>query len=97
MPFSFADFEKLFESALEAGADDVSEEDEQFEVYRYNLVVVVLVFALALAAQLTLPLLSPFFSNLDLPLLVTIYFALARRAPTHRHLLPGRFAQNTLK
>ena len=26
------DFEKLFESALEAGAEDVSEEDEQFEV-----------------------------------------------------------------
>jgi transcriptional/translational regulatory protein YebC/TACO1 len=26
------DFEKLFETALEAGADDVAEEDEQYEV-----------------------------------------------------------------
>ena len=56
-------------------------EREKIEVYRYNWFAVIFVTAAALAAQWTLPLLSPFFSNFDLPLLVTIYFALARRSP----------------
>ena len=54
---------------------------EQFEAYRFNLLMVGLVIALALAAQLALPLLSPYFTYIDLPLLVTIYFAMARRSP----------------
>ncbi len=56
-------------------------EREKIEVYRYNWFAVIFVTAAALAAQWTLPLLSSFFSNFDLPLLVTIYFALARRSP----------------
>ena len=54
---------------------------EQLEVYRFNLIFVGLAIGLALAAQLVLPLLSPFFTNIDLPLLVTVYFAMTRRSP----------------
>ncbi len=57
------------------------EQREQIEVYHYNWIAVIFVTAVSLAAQWTLPLLSPFFSNFDLPLLVTIYFALIRRSP----------------
>jgi rod shape-determining protein MreD len=52
---------------------------EQIEVYRFPLVVAVLVPVLALLLQRFLPLHFPSMAMFDLPLLVTIYFAVARR------------------
>lgn len=54
---------------------------EQVEVYRFSIPVTVLVPVTALFLQAWLPRQSPFFSMFDLPLLVTIYFAMARRNP----------------
>ena len=54
---------------------------EQFEVYRFNPVVAIAVPLLAIFIQAYLPLKISFFNIFDLPLLVTIFFAVARRNP----------------
>jgi rod shape-determining protein MreD len=55
--------------------------EEQIEVYRFSIPVTVGVPLLALFLQAFLPRRIPFFSIFDLPLLVTIFFAMARRNP----------------
>jgi rod shape-determining protein MreD len=52
---------------------------EQVEVYRFNLPVAVLVPAAALFLQVFVPLRFPWFTIFDLPLLVVIFFGVARR------------------
>ncbi|HVI08039.1 MAG TPA: rod shape-determining protein MreD [Candidatus Binatia bacterium] len=54
---------------------------EQIEVYRFSAPVTVGVPVLALFLQAFLPRVFPVFSYIDLPLLVTIFFAMARRNP----------------
>src|ERR1700734_2453110 len=54
---------------------------EQIEVYRFSIPVTVGVPLLALFLQAFVPRRFPFFSIFDLPLLVTIFFAMARRNP----------------
>lgn len=54
---------------------------EQIEVYRFSFPVTVGVPLLALFLQSFVPRRFPSFSYLDLPLLVTIFFAMARRNP----------------
>ncbi len=54
---------------------------EQIEVYRFSLPVTVGVPVIALFLQAYVPQRLPFFSIFDLPLLVTIFFAMARRNP----------------
>ena len=54
---------------------------EQVEVYRFSVPVTVGVPLLALFLQAFVPLRFPFFSIFDLPLLVTIFFAVVRRSP----------------
>ena len=54
---------------------------EQVEVYRFSIPVTVLVPVSALFLQAWLPRQFPFFTIFDLPLLVTIFFAMARRNP----------------
>lgn len=53
---------------------------EQIEVYRFSLPVTVIVPLLAVFLQAFLPLRFSFFSILDLPLLIVIFFAMARRS-----------------
>jgi rod shape-determining protein MreD len=53
---------------------------EQVEVYRFPLPVAVLVPLIALFLQAFIPLRFPFFAIFDLPLLVVIFFAVARRS-----------------
>lgn len=54
---------------------------EQIEVYRFPLPVAILVPLLALFLQAFVPLRFSFFGIFDLPLLVVIFFAVARRNP----------------
>lgn len=54
---------------------------EQIEVYRFSIPVTIAVPVLALFLQAFVPLRFPLFSYVDLPLLVTIFFAMARRNP----------------
>jgi len=54
---------------------------EQIEVYRFSIPVTVGVPLLALFVQAFLPRRIEAFSYIDLPLLVTIFFAMARRSP----------------
>lgn len=54
---------------------------EQIEVYRFSIPVTIGVPLLALFFQAFIPRRLPFFSIFDLPLLVTIFFAMARRNP----------------
>jgi rod shape-determining protein MreD len=54
---------------------------EQVEVYRFSFPVAIGVPLLALFLQALLPLRIPFISRFDLPLLVTIFFAITRRNP----------------
>ena len=54
---------------------------EQIEVYRFSIPVTVGAPLLALFLQAFVPRRFPFFSIFDLPLLVTIFFAMARRNP----------------
>ncbi len=54
---------------------------EQVEVYRFSLPVSIAVPLIALFLQAFLPLRFHFFSLFDLPLLVVIFFAVARRSP----------------
>ncbi len=53
---------------------------EQTEVYRFSLPIAILVPVAAVFLQAFLPIRMPFFSLFDLPLLVTIFFAVARRS-----------------
>jgi hypothetical protein len=53
---------------------------EQIEVYRFNWPVAIAAPLLAIFLQAFLPLRLPFFSIFDLPLLVVIFFAMARRS-----------------
>jgi rod shape-determining protein MreD len=53
----------------------------QIEVYRFSLPVTVLVPLGAVFLQAFVPLRLPFFLVFDLPLLVVIFFAMARRSP----------------
>ena len=52
----------------------------QIEVYRFSLPVTILVPLAAVFFQAFVPLRFPFFSVFDLPLLVVIFFAMARRS-----------------
>ncbi len=54
--------------------------NEQIEVYRFSLPATVAVPLLALAIQAFVPRWLPFFNIFDLPLLVVIFFAVARRS-----------------
>jgi len=54
---------------------------EQVEVYRFSIPATVLVPLIALFLQAFVPRQFPIFAYLDLPLLVTIFFAMARRNP----------------
>lgn len=54
---------------------------DQIEVYRFSLPVAILVPLLAIFFQAFVPLRFSFFSIFDLPLLVVIFFAMARRSP----------------
>jgi len=64
---------------------------EQVEVYRFSIPVTIGVPLLALFVQAFVPLRFPSFSvYVDLPLLVTIFFAMARRNPISG-LLTGAF------
>ncbi len=62
---------------------------EQVEVYRFNWLITLGVPATALFLQAWLPHQFPSFALLDLPLLVTIFFAISRRNPISG-LLTGR-------
>jgi len=53
---------------------------EQTEVYRFSIPVAIGVPLVAILLQAFLPLRMPFFGLFDLPLLVTIFFAVARRS-----------------
>src|SRR5438105_3280864 len=54
---------------------------EGIEVFRFSPIAAVLIPLLALFLQASLPLRFPWFSVFNLPLLVTIFFAVARRSP----------------
>ncbi len=54
---------------------------EQIEVYRFSWPIAVGIPLLAIFLQAFIPLRLPWFSIFDLPLLVVIYFAMARRSP----------------
>ena len=54
---------------------------EQIEVYRFNWPVTILVPVLAVFLQAFIPVRLRMFDIFDLPLLVTIFFAVARRNP----------------
>ena len=55
---------------------------EQIEVYRFSIPVTIGVPLAALVLQAFVPRRFPFFAVFDLPLLVTIFFSMARRRPT---------------
>ena len=57
------------------------------EIRRYRFYIYVLVPLVALVLQAWLPRLLGRFAFMDLPLLVTVYFALNRRSPIHGTLL----------
>jgi rod shape-determining protein MreD len=65
------------------GADD----RRDLEIHRYPLLVYALVPLTALLLQAWLPLAMGRFAWFDLPIVVTIYFALARRSPIQGTLL----------
>lgn len=54
---------------------------ERIEVYKFNPAVTIGVPFLALVMQAFIPVKLHFFSAFDLPLLVTIFFAVSRRSP----------------
>jgi rod shape-determining protein MreD len=53
---------------------------EQIEVYRFSIPATILIPLVAIFLQAFLPLKLPFFRIFDLPLLVVIFFAVARRS-----------------
>jgi rod shape-determining protein MreD len=54
---------------------------EGIEVHRFSIIASVLIPLIAILLQASLPLRLSFFSVFDVPLLVTIFFAVARRNP----------------
>jgi len=54
--------------------------NEQIEVYRFSVPATIAVPLLALAIQVFIPRWLPFFNIFDLPLLVVLFFAVARRS-----------------
>jgi len=62
---------------------------EQTEVYRFSLPATILIPLLALFLQAFVPRRFPWFSIFDLPLLVTIFFGMARRNPMSGLLTGG--------
>lgn len=62
------------------GAGLESEPPRKAEVYRFHVATLILVPLIAIVLQAYVPLYFHSFSKLDLPLLVVIYFALARRS-----------------
>jgi rod shape-determining protein MreD len=62
---------------------------EQVEVYRFNLPITIGVPLVALFLQAFVPRHFHFFTIFDLPLLVTIFFAMARRNPVSGLLTGG--------
>jgi rod shape-determining protein MreD len=54
---------------------------DQIEVYRFPVAAAILIPLVALFLQAFLPLRMHFFSVFDLPLLIVIFFAVARRSP----------------
>jgi len=62
-------------------------EEPRIEVHQYATIVVVLTVAVALILQSFLPVHFRWGKTLELPLLVTIYFALSRRNPSSGLLL----------
>jgi rod shape-determining protein MreD len=54
---------------------------DQIEVYRFPVAAAILIPLIALFLQAFLPLRMHFFSIFDLPLLIVIFFAVARRSP----------------
>jgi rod shape-determining protein MreD len=62
---------------------------EQVEVYRFSVPVTIGVPLIAFFLQAFVPLRFPFFSMFDLPLLVTIFFGMARRNPVTGLLTGG--------
>lgn len=55
--------------------------NEQIEVYRFGIPATIGIPLVAVALQAFLPRWLPFFNIFDLPLLVVIFFAVARRSP----------------
>jgi rod shape-determining protein MreD len=55
--------------------------NEQIEVYRFSILAAIGVPLAAVALQAFLPRWLPFFNIFDLPLLVVIFFGVARRSP----------------
>ena len=53
---------------------------EQIEVYRFNAPITILIPLVAIFLQAFIPIRFPFFNLFELPLLVVIFFALARRS-----------------
>lgn len=53
---------------------------EQVEVYRFNIPTAILIPLIAVFLQIFIPLKLHFFSVFDLPLLIVIFFAVARRS-----------------
>ncbi len=66
---------------MTVAATYTSREREKIEVYRFSPVATVLIPLLALLFQAFIPAKLHFFELFDLPLLVTIYMAVARRSP----------------
>jgi rod shape-determining protein MreD len=62
---------------------------EQVEVYRFSVPVTIAVPLIAFFLQAFVPLRFPFFAIFDLPLLVTIFFGMARRNPISGLLTGG--------
>ena len=60
-----------------------------FEIHRYPLIVNVLVPLITLVLQSWLPRVMGRWALFDLPLVITIYFALARRSPIQGTILGG--------
>jgi rod shape-determining protein MreD len=54
--------------------------NEQIEVYRFSLPAAIIIPLLALAIQAFVPRWLPFFNIVDLPFLIVVFFALARRS-----------------
>jgi rod shape-determining protein MreD len=66
---------------------DIRSAETHIEVYKFRMGTVVIVTALALFLQAMFPIHVPRLNVLDLPLLITIYFALSRRNPSTGLLL----------
>lgn len=66
---------------------DIRSGETHIEVYKFRVGTVVIVTAVALFLQAMFPIHIPRLDILDLPLLITIYFALSRRNPSTGLLL----------